>query len=122
MVAVQHFDAMDDQGQKLQDLESALGLASAFEQFSQAADLKKELDDVNANDVVKQILEVTDNPCHPMSISSGTFTQCASGHRAAICLSTSCHMYSQGIRYSIWCHITLIIHNIHRLSLQRQHA
>lgn len=50
---------MDDQGQKLQDLESALGLASAFEQFSQAADLKKELDNVNANDVVKQILEVT---------------------------------------------------------------
>lgn len=65
---------MDDQGQKLQDLESALGLASAFEQFSQAADLKKELDDINANDVVKQILEVTDKSCHPLSISSVTLT------------------------------------------------
>ena len=56
---MQHFDAMDDQGQKLKDLESALGLASAFEKYNQAADLKKELQELNANDVVEQILEVT---------------------------------------------------------------
>ena len=50
---------MDDHGQKMQDLESALGLASAFEKFHQAADLKKELEELNANDVVESILKVT---------------------------------------------------------------
>ena len=56
---MQHFDAMDEHGQKIQDLESALGLASAFEKYNQAADLKKELEELNANDVVELILEVT---------------------------------------------------------------
>ena len=59
LVAMQHFDAMDEHGQKMQDLESALGLASAFERYNQAADLKKELEYLNANDVVEAILEVT---------------------------------------------------------------
>ena len=49
---------MDDQGQKTQDLEAALSLAAAFEKYDQAAELKKELDEINANDVVEQVLEV----------------------------------------------------------------
>ena len=53
---------MDEHGQKMQDLESALGLASAFEKYNQAADLKKELEELNANDVVEAILEVTTVP------------------------------------------------------------
>lgn len=56
--AVQHFDAMDDLAQKMQNVQSALGLATAFEKYSEAADLKKELDQLNANDVVEQVLEV----------------------------------------------------------------
>ena len=55
---VQHFDAMDDLHQKMQQLQSALGFAAAFEKYSQAADLKKELDQVNSNDLVEQVLEV----------------------------------------------------------------
>ena len=55
---------MDDHGHKMQDLESALGLASALEKYGQAAELKKELDELNADDVVEQILEVTNIYCH----------------------------------------------------------
>lgn len=57
--AVQHFDAMDDLAQKMQHVQSALGLATAFEKYSEAADLKKQLDQLNANDVVEQVLQVT---------------------------------------------------------------
>lgn len=53
----EHFDAMDDLAQKMQNVQSALGLATAFEKYSEAADLKKELDQLNANDVVEQVLE-----------------------------------------------------------------
>lgn len=137
MVAVQHFDAMDDHGQKLQDLESALGLASAFEQFSQAADLKKELDDVNANDVVKQILEVTISatpcPCHllhfPPPYASVTGQQCsfvlpvftgtAEAPERIHCEVSHCFDNSTQPAPVSAC---LAVHNMQLLSLQQQHG
>ena len=69
---MQHFDAMDDLAQKMQQVQSALSLATAFEKYSEAADLKKELDQLNANDVVEQILEVTSFVrLHPCLLYSG---------------------------------------------------
>lgn len=85
---------MDDHGQKMQDLESALGLASAFEKYNQAADLKKELVELNANDVVEQILEVTIFRHHSQTAS-------ASAHKAAdLSVSPCVHSKSEGTCFS----------------------
>ena len=54
---------MDDLGQKVQEFDSALGLVTAFEKYDQAAELKKEVDLLNANDVVEQVLEVSCFAC-----------------------------------------------------------
>lgn len=54
---------MDEVGQKVQEYESALGLATALEKYDQAAELKKEVDLLNANDVVEQVLEVSCFTC-----------------------------------------------------------
>lgn len=61
LVVVQYFDKMDDCAQKMEDLDQTLVQATLLERFSEAAKVKKQMDDINFNDVVEQVLEVRCN-------------------------------------------------------------
>ncbi len=58
MLYLQHFDTMDHSAQQLSELDVSLGQATAFERYQEAAELKKKLDDLNATDVVEEVMEV----------------------------------------------------------------
>lgn len=55
---VQYFDKMDEHAQKLEELDQSLIQATLLERFTEAAKVKKQMDDINAIDVVEEVLEV----------------------------------------------------------------
>ena len=59
--SVQHMSAMDARAQKAADVEQDLARVTAFQQFDQAAQLKKQLDELSSVDTVGNLMKVKHN-------------------------------------------------------------
>ena len=56
---------MDVSAKRMSELDQSLFQATAFERYQEAAELKNKLDDLNAADVVEEIMEVCVFPPPP---------------------------------------------------------